>query len=210
MKKLSTIVWDNGNYYLKKTILIMKLITLLLCMNLVHISANVYSQNERFTIKADKMQVRELLDKIESESSYKFLYRSDYLKSSYVKLNAKNVSLEEILSEVFNQTDISYRMLDDKLIVIAPKTFIQAALQQQITGTVTDASSGEPLPGVNILIEGTTTGVITDTDGKYVIKTPSPNSVLVFSYIGYNSERIETNNRAPGRCFINSEYREFE
>ncbi len=173
----------------------MKLFTLLLCVNLIHISANVYSQNERFTVKTDKIQVRELLDKIESESNYKFLYRSDYLNASYVKLDAHDLSIKELLTEVVKQTDINYKILDDKLIVVAPKSLMETQ-QLQISGTITDASTGEPLPGVNILIEGTTTGAITDQEGKYSLKLPSANSILVFSYIGYNSERIETGNRS--------------
>ena len=60
----------------------------------------------------------------------------------------------------------------------------------QIKGVVTDASTKEPLPGVNIIIEGTTVGVITDVDGKYQITVNSKDAVLMFSYVGYNTEKI--------------------
>ena len=58
-----------------------------------------------------------------------------------------------------------------------------------ITGTVKDSKDGGPLPGVNVVIKGTTTGTITDFDGKYTLKVPG-GSVLVFSYIGYNSQEF--------------------
>jgi TonB-linked SusC/RagA family outer membrane protein len=67
---------------------------------------------------------------------------------------------------------------------------------QKVMGTVTDAATGEQLPGVNILIEGTNTGVISDGNGKYSIEIPSPNSVLIFSYVGYKTERIEVTGRS--------------
>ncbi len=60
----------------------------------------------------------------------------------------------------------------------------------RINGTVTDATNGDPLPGVSIVVKGTTTGVITDVDGKYSIECPSNASVLVVSYVGYLSQEI--------------------
>jgi TonB-linked SusC/RagA family outer membrane protein len=62
--------------------------------------------------------------------------------------------------------------------------------EKPVTGTVTDAATGEPLPGVNVLIEGTTTGVSTDLEGKYILPEPSEGAVISFSFIGYTTERI--------------------
>lgn len=69
------------------------------------------------------------------------------------------------------------------------------AQPRTVTGRVTDSESGEALIGVNIMIEGTTTGVITDFNGNYNLTAPGTESVLVFSYIGYNTERIVVGNR---------------
>jgi TonB-linked SusC/RagA family outer membrane protein len=63
------------------------------------------------------------------------------------------------------------------------------AQERTITGTVSTESEG-PVPGVNVLIQGTMTGAITDMDGKYTITVPGPNTVLVFSYVGYVTEAI--------------------
>jgi TonB-dependent starch-binding outer membrane protein SusC len=62
--------------------------------------------------------------------------------------------------------------------------------QIKITGRVTSSSSGEPLPGVNIIIKGTTTGVVTDIDGNYTINVPDEKTILVFSFIGFLSEEV--------------------
>jgi TonB-linked SusC/RagA family outer membrane protein len=60
-----------------------------------------------------------------------------------------------------------------------------------VSGTVTEASTGEPLPGVNIYVKGTTIGVVTDLSGRYSITVPSQEAVLVFSYIGYLTQEVE-------------------
>lgn len=67
--------------------------------------------------------------------------------------------------------------------------------QHQITGTVTDAESGEALPGVSILIQGTDTGVASGLDGSYELNAPSGDVTLVFSYIGYADQEIAVNGR---------------
>ena len=82
-----------------------------------------------------------------------------------------------------------------KLILLALLTCLATSWQifaQEtiVQGTVTDASSGEPLVGVNIVLKGTTKGVITDTDGNYTISVPGSDAVLQVSYIGYLTEDI--------------------
>jgi TonB-linked SusC/RagA family outer membrane protein len=62
-----------------------------------------------------------------------------------------------------------------------------------VSGKVTDASTGEPLPGVNISVKGTVIGVITDNEGNYLFKIPSQDVVLLFSFIGYETQEIELN-----------------
>ena len=65
-----------------------------------------------------------------------------------------------------------------------------AAEQNQVTGTVTDASTGEPMPGVNIVVKGSTTGVLTDINGQYSINVSDPNATLSFSFIGYVTQEV--------------------
>ena len=73
----------------------------------------------------------------------------------------------------------------------------QAALaQQRVSGTVTDASNGEPLPGANILVEGTERGTITDVEGNYQLEAPGNESVLIFSFIGYESQKVTVGNQS--------------
>jgi len=82
----------------------------------------------------------------------------------------------------------AYSMAADNPIVDDPQ-------QLQVTGTVTDATTGEAMPGVNIQVKGTTQGAITDVAGKYAIANVDRNATLVFSFIGYVSQEVAVNGR---------------
>ena len=83
------------------------------------------------------------------------------------------------------------------------------AQDHQVSGRVTDID-GEPLPGVNVLVEGTTIGTITQPDGSYKITTPSPASALVFSFIGYSREVVAIEERSVIDVTLISEFRAIE
>lgn len=87
----------------------------------------------------------------------------------------------------------------------------ESLLQQQIevTGTVTNAQTGEPLPGVNIVIQGTTTGTTTDMDGDYSIEAP-PDATLVFSFVGFQEQSIRIQGREEINVSMNEAVTELE
>ncbi len=72
---------------------------------------------------------------------------------------------------------------------------IGAQGQSNVSGVVTDSEGGDPLPGVNVVVQGTTSGTVTDIDGKYSLAASSTD-ILVFSYIGYSAQEVAINNRA--------------
>src|SRR5699024_1860541 len=84
---------------------------------------------------------------------------------------------------------------NQKIILIKKKPELQAVQQETITGTVTDASSGESLPGVNILVKGTSTGASTDANGEYELTVENLQDTLVVSYIGYQTQEVLINGR---------------
>lgn len=70
-----------------------------------------------------------------------------------------------------------------------------APRQHLVTGQVTDAVDGAPLPGVNIVVEGTTVGAATDQNGEYEIEAPSPSDSLTFSFVGYQTQTVAIDGR---------------
>ncbi len=187
MKKVHNTMSGMNNYYLKKILLTMKISTFLLIVNLLHISAIGYSQGEKLNLNLKNASLKEMFAAIEKQTGYKFLYRDDVLENVQVSIAATDVPLNEILTRALENSSNTYKILDNSLIVIASKESLQ---QQKVTGTVMDATTGEPIIGANILIEGTTIGVATDINGKFSLEIPKSDAVLLISYLGYNTERI--------------------
>jgi len=173
-----------------KLLLIMKLIFLLVVLNVLAASATGYSQSAKLSLDLKDVTLKQVLSEIETQTELSFIYKSDLINpDQIVNFQASDASIEQVLNNLFADKKIRCEIIDNSLIVLVPAT--SATQQQRITGTVTDASSEEPLAGVNVLIEGTNQGVITDINGKYSIDVPGAATALIFSYIGYTTERIE-------------------
>jgi TonB-dependent starch-binding outer membrane protein SusC len=171
----------------KNLLLIMRLSIVLSLLCTVAISANSFSQKKNFSMNLENAKVKDVFQSIEGQSNYRFFYNDELSDiNRVVSMDVKNSKIEDILNELFSNTDISYIILDNNLIVIAPK---KVALQQKVSGTVTDASTGETLIGVSVQVVGTTVGAITDLDGKFSIDAPK-GAVLSFSIIGYVTENV--------------------
>lgn len=162
---------------------------ILLLLSLMFISTATFSQNEHFNFKADNIKLRDLLDKIQAKSSYKFLYRSDLVNSTYVKVNVSNASLQEVLKVALEKTLLTFQIMDDKLIVISLKV-VTTPKVQRISGRITDHDTGESMVGVSVVVKGTTKGIITDLNGNFSLDVDVP-STLTFSYVGYMTQNIE-------------------
>ncbi len=179
--------------FLYKYLLVMKITTLLLILTSLQISASVYSQNTKVNIKARNNSIIEIFNEIERQSEFRIFYKTDMLDlNKKYDFDVKEISVSEVLNNLLSNSNTSYKLVD-KIIVITPvKNGIQ---QQKVSGTVSDAVTGEALLGVNIIIESTTIGTVTDYSGKFSIDLPAQNSVLVISSVGYNTERIEVAGR---------------
>jgi TonB-linked SusC/RagA family outer membrane protein len=177
-----------------KLILTMKLTFLFAVLNIVLASAAIYPQDARLTLKLKDATLKEAISQIEGQTSYSFIYKADALNfNEKINVEASNKSIEEILNNLFADNKVQYKILDNSLIVLLPAT---GALQQvKITGKVTDAGTGESLPGVNVIVEGTTVGTTSDGKGQFTINVPDANSNLIFSYVGYTSQTVAVNGR---------------
>lgn len=158
--------------------------------------AKAYSQANILSLKLNNATVYEAIKTIEESSGYKFVYNNNNVDvNEIVSIDADNESLSEIVVSMFPNHSV---VVKDKNIILTNKTTTIGESQQKasrnITGTVTDASNGETLIGVNIVIKGTTQGVITDFDGNYSIQVPGAKTVLQYSYIGFETREITVEN----------------
>jgi len=170
-----------SNYLLK-----MKLILFFACALFINATASVYSQNTQFTFSVEAKSIKDVFRIIEKESEFRFLYNDDFTDlNRSVTIDVKNNRIESILDQVLNKSEITYRILDNNLIVITPVTMVIQGIS--ITGTVTD-NFDDPLPGVNVVVKGTSIGQVTDANGRYTITVPNQDAVLQFSFVGYTTK----------------------
>lgn len=167
-------------------------------MQIICISAsaveNNYSKTVTLTVKMNNKTIKDVFNYIEKNSEFIFVYY-DYAVDTkrIVNVDVDNQPVTSVLDEIFKGTDITY-VVDNRQIIIKKKSFVDAkpALSQQskeLTGIVRD-NFGDPIIGANVIIKGSSTGVITDLDGRFNLKIPSERSVLVISYIGYTPQEI--------------------
>jgi len=186
MKKNQFSLRGDKCFYSHKLFLIMKLTIFLLLISLVSIAATGYSQADEVTIQLQNASVKDLFSTIEHQTPYKFLYRDDAVENIQVTIDEFDTPLDRILNKTLEGSGFTYKILANNLIVIAPRELLQ---QNKISGTVTD-KDGTPLPGVNVVVTGTTLGTITDVDGKYSIEVPQGAKSLSFTFVGMEKQEI--------------------
>jgi TonB-dependent starch-binding outer membrane protein SusC len=191
------------NVHLRKIWMIMRLFVMLLILGISALRAEEsYSQATRINLNVKDQSVKEVLKQIEERSDFFFLYNSKLVDvERKVSIVAKNQRIEEILKQLFQKTDVVTTVID-KQIVLTSKLKSGIILNEKeqtgeitVTGTVKDTKTHAPLPGVNIRIQGTKEGTITDLDGNFTLTVPSASSVLSFSFIGYQPQFVIVENK---------------
>jgi|WetSurMetagenome_2_1015567.scaffolds.fasta_scaffold01195_6 TonB-dependent starch-binding outer membrane protein SusC len=171
----------------------MKLTTVLLIVCTFQIAANGYSQTKKFDLSLTDVTVKEVLKNIESQSDFRFFYNDELSEiNRHVTIDQKGMLIDDLLAGLFKHTGVTFKVLDNNLIVISPEDLVQ---QRKVAGKVIDSESKEPLTGVTVQVEGTSLGITTDAEGKYEIDVPGAQSVLIFSFVGYVTQKIPVGTR---------------
>lgn len=158
-----------------------------------------YAQNQTFTFHLKNVSIKTVLQTIEKQSEFIFMYRSDLLDTSKkVSVDADKKSVSQILDQILEGTAVTYE-INDRQIVLKKNEIInkQSSGPQQskrIYGVVKD-EAGETVIGANVWVKGTTTGVVTDIDGRYQITLNDPKAILVFSYLGMKTQEVVVGNK---------------
>ena len=175
----------------EKCFRIMRLTILFLCVGLMQVSASVYSQNTKLSLELRNSRVVDVLEAIETKSEYRFAYSSEYIDMNRtVNIDVKSQSIERTLAILFNGTDVKYKV-NDRHIMLFLEGSEQFDSQQQksISGKISD-SLGSLLPGVTVVIKGTTIGTITDSNGNFSLANVPPNATLMVSFVGMKTQEI--------------------
>ncbi|MFH5884470.1 SusC/RagA family TonB-linked outer membrane protein [Halalkalibaculum sp. DA3122] len=160
---------------------------------------NSDSQNGKIGIEKGT-DLEQALNMLEHRFNVVFLYRTDALEGRKVKKSKflpNNV--QEALDHLLEGQRLESKYLNPKTYGIfqknEPSPNPESVILEQVSGTVFDANNGETLPGVNVVVQGTTTGSSTDGQGNYQLSVPSLQDTLVFSFVGYETETVPISGR---------------
>ena len=194
----------------KKTFLVMRLSCFLACWLTLSAFGTVFSQQKLVNLKVVAESLSNVLMQIKDQTGVKILYNENLLKSyENIDLDLNNVEVEEALRQVLANTRFEYEVTDGVIVVKEKKNSFPQQKTVRIQGKVSD-EDGAPLPGVTVLIKGTTLGTATDMDGKYSLSVPEGNYILLFTMVGMKTQEVTLKNQTELNIIMQHETSEME
>ena len=192
---------------IRKLFLIMKLVSFIMLIGALSLSASSYSQMTKIDLNIQNTNIVDILHSIENSSQFIFVYDAEFIKSvSNRSIDVKSRAINEILDKLFQGTDVAY-LIDDRQVFLydrkdlstlssakALPLIVQQPSKKEISGLVKEIK-GLPLPGVSVVVNGTTAGTITDADGKFRIVLPANAKTLSFSFVGMKTQEVEVDGK---------------
>jgi TonB-linked SusC/RagA family outer membrane protein len=191
-------LWVYTHPYLKKLIMELKIAILLIvtCISSA-LATPGYSQVARVSLEMENKSLEQVMDEIEKQSEFYFIFNQKQIDvKRIVDIRVENELITDILPELFKGTNVSYEILDRKILLTTeqnetnfPEPAIAESQQNKIAGIITD-KNGAPIAGANIVAAGTTVGTISDINGKYAIDVPQGAKSLKFTFIGMEPQEV--------------------
>lgn len=177
-----------------------------------HESSGQEFLKEKISISQKNGSMKTFLSSIEQKVDITFSYNKEVLSNQEkFSFDFHNESVEEILKKVLVPRKINFQIIRKNHVVLSKASFLgsvdvnkvdginnlqlQTQIDQKVTGTVKD-DNGETLAGVSVVVDGTTRGTSTDANGQYSINVPEKNTILVFSFVGYEIQKVPVNGRS--------------
>ena len=194
----------------KKTFLVMRLSCFLACWLTLSAFGTVFSQQKLVNLKVVAESLSNVLMQIKDQTGVKILYNENLLKNyENINLDLNNVEVEEALRQVLANTRFEYEVTDGVIVVKEKKNSFPQQKTVRIQGKVSD-EDGAPLPGVTVLIKGTTLGTATDMDGKYSLSVPEGNYILLFTMVGMKTQEVTLKNQTDLNIIMQHETSEMD
>lgn len=183
------------HYAFKKTFRIMRIAVFFLLIGILQSYANsAYSQKTRLSLSHENTRLVNILNEIEDNSEFFFLYNEKLVDTERkVSISVRDKKVDEILDRLFSGTDITYSIVDRK-IVLVPGFLTPEQRDLTVSGKVTD-TGGQPLPGVSVVVKGTSKGTVTNADGTYSLANVLLNATFQFSFVGMKTLEVAVGNQ---------------
>jgi TonB-linked SusC/RagA family outer membrane protein len=156
-----------------------------------------HAQSTRLTFKMENSSIEEVLKEIEDHSEFRFFYNGIIDVDQLVSVDFKDRTVADVLKDIFEGTDIQYKVMGRQIMLSVDNSGLNMnrATQGNVKGKVTNINR-ESIPGVTIVVKGTTQGTITDAQGNYSLAGIPGNATLVFSFIGMKTIEIPAKGEA--------------
>ncbi|MCL3780108.1 SusC/RagA family TonB-linked outer membrane protein [Prolixibacteraceae bacterium JC049] len=176
---------------MRKTILVMRLTCIFMLLGLLKLSASGFAQHAKLNMNLKNATLQQVFTNIEEQSDYVFFYKIDQVElKRNVDYRCENREINQILNDLFIDSNLTYKVVDNHIVLFSKATNSGQQNKKVVVGKVTD-KSGESLPGVSVVIKGTTIGITTDIDGKYSLTIPANANVLQFSFVGMKTQEVK-------------------
>lgn len=190
---------------LSKQLIYVFLIQLLFCTIILANSGNAQRKSiekVKISMNLQEKSLAQFFNLVESKTDFKFTITDNFVDLRQpITVVENNISLYDALVALSIQTDLNFVQVNDNIHVKVQKVNAQSKAVEvaqkadiNLSGTVKDGA-GQPLPGVTVLVKGTTTGTVTDINGIYKL-TAQEGAVLVFTFIGYLVQEINVGNQS--------------
>ena len=181
-----------GIYPYRQVLRKMKITVLLLFVSVISLFANdIYAQTTKLSLYFNNEKIVDVLLQIEQQSEYRFFYNESVDVNHKVSIDVKNRTVFDILDLILKETEIKYKLVGRQIALYYTNNPFSsiAGWQGAVSGKVTD-SDGKPLPGVTVVVKGTTNGTVTNADGEYSLTNIPENATFVFSFVGMKTQEI--------------------
>lgn len=171
---------------------------------------------KQISISLSDKSLKEILENIETTADVKFAYSKQSVSSQLgISIDAKNEKLSAVLDKLLKPIHLNYEVIGNQIVLNkfflhdAEKSLLEFIVEQDVVSGTIISETGEPVPGVNIIVKGTTQGTTSDIEGRYSLEAPE-DAILVYSFIGYVTQEIPVNQRSVIDVTLQSDVKQLE
>jgi TonB-linked SusC/RagA family outer membrane protein len=161
---------------------------------------------QKLSLKMEGVEVKRVLTQLEKQVDVRFVFSSKIIQSNRrVTVSVRNEPLSTVLDGVLKPLGVDYEASSGNIVILKREKIPVSTIENQsasavdpkrmVNGKVSD-ENGEGLPGVSVVIKGTTRGTTTNTNGQFQLDVPNDNTMLVFSFVGYASKEVMVGNQS--------------
>ena len=196
---------------MKKIVLMMKFYLVFTFLGVLNVIAGSAYSQENLKLNLKEVSLMTLFREIQKQTGIDFVYNEEQCRDfGKVSVEISDGMVEQLLQQVFDSSKLTYRFENGVIMIKALDEMRPQEQKVQISGSVVD-TKGQPLPGVTILLKGTTDGCVTDSEGNFRLELPMrENIVLSFSFVGMKTIEVAYSGQKEMKVVLEEEITEME